>query len=394
MTTNQIIQYCLGKLKTIIDAKLDKTGTAASANKLSTGTTGSATQPVYISNGVPAAITGALSTTYGGTGRTDGKAQGLATSRQIALIGAVTGSAYFDGTSNISIKTTGGGSITYIEGEVATGDTWFDGKPIYRFVWRGEVTVSAENTDLFSLDDAMDTLLHINGSLDSGTRLYPILYVNTDPGKYMFGFLIGTNAKNVQLKAGTSQRGTYTIVVIMEYTKDKDGEMLRPRHAMTANSSQNCVASASTINSSSYPAWHGFDETVNDSWCSTNTDANRWLQLKMDVALKNIRIEIYSRNSANTRGPESGKVSGSNDGSIWTQIGSFSGWDGSQAGALLGTIQCNNSTAFSYVRVNFDSWDSGSGNPTHVGNMKIFGKFGHYVTAAGPGAPEGPEIFD
>lgn len=219
MTTSEIIQYCLGKLKTIIDAKLDKTGTAASANKLSTGTTGSETQPVYISNGVPAAITGALSTTYGGTGRTDGKAQGLATSRKIALIGAVTGSAYFDGSQNISIKTTGGGGITYKEGEVDSYGTWIDGKYIYRFVWRGEVKISAEITRLFTLRDGIDTLLHMQGSVDKGSSLHPIPYTYTSMDKWLFGLRYQKESNDIELISGTSQRGTYTIVVMMEYTK-------------------------------------------------------------------------------------------------------------------------------------------------------------------------------
>ena len=48
----------------------------------------------------------ALPVNYGGTGRTDGKAQALATPRKIELSGAVFGSASFDGSGNIVINTT------------------------------------------------------------------------------------------------------------------------------------------------------------------------------------------------------------------------------------------------------------------------------------------------
>lgn len=49
---------------------------------------------------------GTLSVARGGTGRTDGKAVALASSRTISLAGAVTGSASFDGSKAVSINTT------------------------------------------------------------------------------------------------------------------------------------------------------------------------------------------------------------------------------------------------------------------------------------------------
>ncbi|WP_416346114.1 gp53-like domain-containing protein, partial [Acinetobacter sp. WCHAc060033] len=48
----------------------------------------------------------ALPVSSGGTGRKDGKAQALATPRKIELLGAVFGSASFDGSGNIVINTT------------------------------------------------------------------------------------------------------------------------------------------------------------------------------------------------------------------------------------------------------------------------------------------------
>lgn len=49
---------------------------------------------------------GTLPVTRGGTGRTDGKAIALASSRTISLAGAVTGSVSFDGSKAVSINTT------------------------------------------------------------------------------------------------------------------------------------------------------------------------------------------------------------------------------------------------------------------------------------------------
>ncbi|ENU43003.1 hypothetical protein F985_03902 [Acinetobacter seifertii] len=52
-----------------------------------------------------------LSKTCGGTGRTDGAAEKLVTARQISLAGAVSGSALFDGSGNITISTTANNAI-------------------------------------------------------------------------------------------------------------------------------------------------------------------------------------------------------------------------------------------------------------------------------------------
>ena len=97
-------------------------GTATAATKLATarniaisgGATGTATAfdgsanitiPITALN-MGQASAGTLAIARGGTGRTDGKVTALATARNIALTGAVTGSASFDGSANASIATT------------------------------------------------------------------------------------------------------------------------------------------------------------------------------------------------------------------------------------------------------------------------------------------------
>lgn len=57
--------------KTQVDSAISS-GTVAVANKLGTTTVGSASRPIYLNAGAPTAITGALATTYGGTGTTTG----------------------------------------------------------------------------------------------------------------------------------------------------------------------------------------------------------------------------------------------------------------------------------------------------------------------------------
>lgn len=120
---------------------------------------------------------------------------------------------------------------------------------------------------------------------------------------------------------------------------------------MTSNSSQGCVASASSTYGSSYPAWQAFNNEESKSWASASDTGTQWIQLKIPQALKQITVEVHSRTSANIANPVAGQVLGSNDGSTWTPIGSYSGWSGTQQGGKLGEIVCNNDTAYSYVRL-------------------------------------------
>ena len=132
----------------------------------------------------------------------------------------------------------------------------------------------------------------------------------------------------------------------------------RPQGAMTSNSSLSCEASASTEFSSGYPAWCAFDASPATSWACVSSESAPWIQLKMDVALKNIQVSVYSRSqnpASGNHNPTAGTVQGSNDGSNWTQIGSYSGWSEKNDGTLLGTISCGNTTAYKYVRLNISS---------------------------------------
>ena len=147
-----------------------------------------------------------------------------------------------------------------------------------------------------------------------------------------------------------------------------------PETAMTSNSSANCVASASSQYGSDYAAWHAFDKAYSNArgWLSKTSDTSPWLQLQIPIALYNIQIEIRNRTTSSVKGPIAGSVLGSNNGSTWTTLKSFSNFDGSTSGGVSGTISCvNTSTAYKYIRVTFSDW-SGS-DSVSVGEMYISG---------------------
>lgn len=147
----------------------------------------------------------------------------------------------------------------------------------------------------------------------------------------------------------------------------------RPAAAMTSNSSQNCVVTRSSVYSSSYEGYRAFNNDLSSSWACATSDTTPWIAIQMDIALKNISVSIYSRSdSSNIENPLGGQIMGSNDGATWVEIGTFSGWSSTDHGVLLGTITCNNETAYQYVRINITERRSG-GPYVAIGNISIRG---------------------
>lgn len=144
-------------------------GNAASANKLNTNA-GSATFPVYFSNGVPVQCDGTLANSISGNAATASKLQ---TTRTITLAGSVTGSAAFDGSNNITITTSTNHSHSQylpLAGGTMGGTsfiTWADSRnwdnnnknvtfPVSRggLQWYGQ----SDSVKLFSQETASDNL--------------------------------------------------------------------------------------------------------------------------------------------------------------------------------------------------------------------------------------------
>lgn len=147
----------------------------------------------------------------------------------------------------------------------------------------------------------------------------------------------------------------------------------RPAAGMTANSSQGCVASASGIIGTGYEAWRGFDYKETDAWVSSKNSNTMWLQLSMDVALTDITVSVYARQTQYPTSPVAGEVLARNsDSDSWTKIGSFSGWNGKQNGGLCGTIACGNEAAYKQVRLNITERAANT-TSVAVGYMKITG---------------------
>ena len=147
----------------------------------------------------------------------------------------------------------------------------------------------------------------------------------------------------------------------------------RPAAAMTSNDSQGCIASASSTYSG-YPAYKAFDKSIEtrNSWAAQNGVLSAWIQLQMDVALENIIVTITNRDSDWIDDPDTGTIQGSNDGESWVDLCTFEGRDNATSGHST-VHECNNSTAYCYVRINVSRTNGGEGYVA-VGDISIMGE--------------------
>ena len=173
-----------------------------------------------------------------------------------------------------------------------------------------------------------------------------------------------------------------------------------PRQAMTSNSSQDCVASASTTQDSpgAYAAfdkttvafWHSgyhkYDYNNNghaftgSSYSSFESIYGEWIKIHFQVeSFKLKELVVYARDGQLNRGPDEGYVFGSLDGSTWSQLVNFTGiansggYNGYQNGVGK-TINVSATTEYSYYvllttklsgndnninisRIDLNSWD-------------------------------------
>jgi hypothetical protein len=258
------------------------------------------------------------------------------------------------------------GVNVYREGEVKTGGKWIDGKNIYRFVWVGTTKADGGSEDVFTMPNACETIIRATCMCRREDNSWaPLPYAHYNSSSWMGTFWIGSpdTAPVVQVQLGSSYNGTKGLIFILEYTRLREEESenpgwiqaaTRPLKAMTSNNSQGCVVSASSQYSSEYATWRAFNKNYSNAygWASVNGNLEEWLQIMLDVPLKDIVLTLYNRSrSSGVYGIENATILGSNDGSEWVQIGSIENRDGATS-ALKTVHECtNHDTAYQYIRL-------------------------------------------
>lgn len=109
-----------------------------------------------------------------------------------------------------------GGGITFVTTEIDTGNTWIDGKPIYRQVFTGSATTSSGGVIVGEIDN-LDVPIRIYGSLHrSSGAICPVNYWNASNNQC--NTLIDNSGEGVLVRS--SHAGS--VVVVVEYTKSTD----------------------------------------------------------------------------------------------------------------------------------------------------------------------------
>lgn len=260
-----------------------------------------------------------------------------------------------------TIRAHGGieGVTNYAPGETVTGGKWLDGRPIYRFC---KVFPRREFPTGGTLDIALG-IAPINRMIHMGVLLYSVSADAYLPGSYpshidvrnVFSFSVesvGTSPA-LRLYSGAWMGGTLDVICILEYTKAADAPTYYYLPYLSADSDQECAASASAISGYLHPVYMAFDNDVDSYWATSAEDTQRWIQVQMPYKLKNMVVTLISPSASSgaqaENMPTAGTFQGSNDGSAWTQIGTFT--SRSTAAGTVTEHELNNATGYKYLRV-------------------------------------------
>ncbi len=178
----------------------------------------------------------------------------------------------------------------------------------------------------------------------------------------------GNQNTGVDYKPAGGQNGKHAVVSGVEIPIWVDnGAEKQP--VMTSNSAPSPhTASASSRYSTSYDyyeCWDGYHGDATNAWASASAQsAPGWTACYIEAALKDIQVIIYNRTrSSLVNGPVTGKLYGSDNGSSWAQIGTFSR-SGSASGAGTTHVCTTNYTSYNntykWIKVQIDTWYGGS----------------------------------
>lgn len=107
--------------------------------------------------------------------------------------------------------------ITYQTAETLTGDTWIDGKPIYRKIIRVASVAKSANATVGTIAN-LDSVVKLSGFGKTGNMIFPINYSPNSLAYIQGAYFDGTSLK---IQTG-SNRAFTNVVIIVEYTKQEE----------------------------------------------------------------------------------------------------------------------------------------------------------------------------
>ena len=264
----------------------------------------------------------------------------------------------------------------YSAEELDTGSVWIDGRPIYRVCGMQARAMAASTfTDIELGVAAIENVICADVYLRQGAAWRPANYPNRNTLS-VHTWLINNSdtAPSLRIIMGNDMSAD-AVSYALEYTKAADMPTYYWLPFLSSPNEEGCVLTASSEYSGSYQMEYAFNGLVNNYWACAVSDAQRWVQVQMPYALRNITVKLVSPQGSAVQTanvPVSGSFQGSNDGSSWAALGSYSGR--STAAGSVTTHSLNNSTGYKYLRISITSPGASSGVWTGFGDIRIEGE--------------------
>ena len=169
-----------------------------------------------------------------------------------------------------------------------------------------------------------------------------------------------------------------------------------PPSAMTSDSSGGYTTSASSTNhASAFQMWKVHNKTIGDegwhgnsseyssstqyftgsfstTYDGSSTVGGEWIQLQVPTAITITKLQIAPRSSSyQNRGPAEGRILGSNNGSTWSTIGTFTGK--TYTTGQYTDITVTTSTSYTYFRLVITRLAPSGATTVNIGEIKYFG---------------------
>lgn len=267
------------------------------------------------------------------------------------------------------------GQLVYSTAESNTGLRWIDGRPIYCKTFRGSQLTNGGETAIGTIE-GVEEVVRFDGYIqrvDSDT-IMPLNYSYYNNAQQM----CSVNLRNdgaVRVQKGTAWTCKIYVVSVF-YTKTADAPTYYYLPFLSSPNEQDCALTASSEYSGYYQMEYAFNGLANNYWACAVSDAQRWVQVQLPYALRNMVVKLVSPQGSSAvtaaNAPVSGAFQGSNDGSSWAALGSYSGR--STAAGSVTTHSLNNSTGYKYLRISITSPGASSGVWTGFGDIRIEGE--------------------
>ena len=258
----------------------------------------------------------------------------------------------------------------YTCAETLTGGVWIDGRPIYRVCGMQARAMAASTfTDIELGVAAIENVICADVYLRQGAAWRPANYPNRNTLS-VHTWLINNSdtAPSLRIIMGNDMSAD-AVSYAIEYTKAADTPTYYWLPFLSSPNEQGCVLTASSEYSGSYPVEYAFNGLTSNYWACTNNDSQRWVQVQMPYALRNIVVTLVSPRGSATAAqiPTAGQFI---DGVSGAVLGTFSGRPTDIGGTTVHEL--GSDVVCDCLRVKVTT--PGSGTWTGFGDIRIEGE--------------------